>query len=81
MAGNTGKMTMGQVIARGPRMRLLSLYRGEESGVMCRVRIGFVIACEGLLPFRLSGPDFGTYARSYSLSYLLRVGRVNQEAL
>ncbi len=62
MAGNTGKMTADAVRARGPRMSLI------------QTRAGFVIARDGSLPFSVY-PDFSTLAKSYSLRYLLNVGR------
>lgn len=72
MAGNTGKMTNEAIIARGPRMRLLAVYSGVS-------RIGFVVMRDpnspvGLGTTKLERPSYRTYANSYSLGYLLRIG-------
>lgn len=84
MAGNTGRLTSEQLAARGPRKRLLCLYRG-------RVRIGFFIALEGDgAPLRgdlryhrspVYHLHYKTFACSYSLAYLLRIGKANKDPL
>lgn len=73
MAGNTGKMTTEALLARGPRMRLCAVYDGYK-------RLGFVVYRDpdspiGLGITKLKHPAYRTYAHSYSLGYLLRVGK------
>jgi hypothetical protein len=69
MAGTTGKMTRAAIRVRGPRMRLLTF---EENGRRC-----FTVAREGQLPFSADRiPDFYTLASSYTLGYLLKIGRI-----
>ena len=63
MAGNSGKMTNEALAARGPRM------------VLARAAGTLVIYREGQPVIR--GP-FSVLARSYSLSYLRKVGKGNQ---
>jgi len=66
MSGNTGKMTRDAVRLRGPRF------------VLSRVRGTFVIWREDARPFTYIVP--GYTAKSYTMSYLLRIARfVNQE--
>lgn len=68
MAGNTGKMTREALAARGPRMVLA---RVGASGQTYR---GLVIYREGQCPIRV---PFSVLAKSYSLSYLRKVGKGN----
>lgn len=68
MAGNTGKMTRDALEAAGPRM------------VLVHGRGGCVIFKQGQAPFPHGhafgyGLGFGIIARSFTLSYLLRVGK------
>jgi hypothetical protein len=81
VSGRTGKLTTATIIARGPRMVL-------ASGVHDDGRLLAVIFLEGESCFaagHIDGSftthdktgyiDFKTLAKSYTLSYLLRVGR------
>jgi hypothetical protein len=86
MSGRTGKLTTEALEARGPRMVLTQANTGtEETGSM------MVIYKEGFEPFvqfrtgsfmtRLANGltvYFGILARSYTLSYLMRVARGNR---
>jgi hypothetical protein len=65
MAGNTGKMTRGAIERRGPRM-CLGYMVGDE---------GYFIFREGQLPLKNNYYRLRVLARSYSKSYLMRVGR------
>lgn len=76
MAGNTGKMTAAAITARGPRMCLTEIRNGERTiGVIVRregpdgtvVRVG--------APLRFTNLKYFTWSKSYSLRYLLAVGR------
>lgn len=74
MSGHTGKMTVDAIRARGPRIRLVCIQSGSK-------HVGFVIGREGDTfltagATRIMHPVYWTYARSYSLGYLLRVARV-----
>jgi hypothetical protein len=69
MAGNSGKMTNEAIAARGPRMVLA---RVGANGQAYR---GLVIYRERECPIKV---PFSVLAKSYSLSYLLKVGRGNQ---
>jgi hypothetical protein len=62
MAGNSGKMTNEALAARGPRM------------VLARVGRSLVIYRERECPIKV---PFSVLAKSYSLGYLLRVGKGN----
>jgi hypothetical protein len=62
MAGNSGKMTNEAIAARGPRM------------VLARTRFGLVIYREGQPAIC---EPFYVLAKSYSLSYLRKVGKGN----
>jgi hypothetical protein len=83
MAGNSGKMTREAIAKRGPRMRLLKVY--TYTGVRPLVFVGLVIMRDPHSPVGLfkgaahTGYTYRTLAQSYSLAYLLRIGRVNQE--
>jgi hypothetical protein len=63
MAGNTGKLTREAVIARGPRMALVR-HKGQ-----------LIIFRQGVNPFSDFGRGGSVLAQSYSLAYLLKVGR------
>jgi|HubBroStandDraft_1064217.scaffolds.fasta_scaffold594659_2 hypothetical protein len=69
MAGNSGKMTNEAIAARGPRMVLARLYRQGWNML--------VIYREGQEPFNDGRQHVGVLAKSYSLSYLKKVGRGN----
>jgi len=72
MAGNSGKMTNEAIAARGPRMVLARVVKGIG-------RSWLVIYREGQPTVRLrDGMSLSVLARSYSLSYLKRVGKGNQ---
>jgi hypothetical protein len=80
MAGNTGKMTAAAIAARGPRFRLISAHKNATFADAAE-RVGFVIDQEGRTAVNGAfaySHDLHTrvYARSYSLSYLLRLIRV-----
>lgn len=75
MAGTTGKMTREAIAARGPRMVLhrINLPSGD---------IGYVVSRYGQQnsPFSDSKSkvlmcDFEQYARSYTLTYLMRIAK------
>lgn len=72
MAGNTGKMTERQIAERGPRINLVCVFKANSP-------VGYVIMRGGenaLRPFSGFEDQHRTvYARSYSLGYLLRIGR------
>jgi len=71
MAGNSGKMTNEAIAARGPRMVLARLYRQGWNML--------VVYREGQEPFRYESRCWHfVLAKSYSLSYLKRVGKGNQ---
>jgi len=70
MAGNSGKMTNEAIAARGPRMVLARLYRQGWNML--------VVYREGQEPFKDGTVWVGVLAKSYSLSYLKRVGKGNQ---
>jgi hypothetical protein len=84
MAGNTGKMTTEAVIARGPRIRLTGIYAGTRRLVFVISREGDSIFCPTAtaryseIRSRLGPFTYQPYARSYSLPYLLRIGRAAQ---
>ena len=80
MAGNTGKLTAEALQARGPRMRLLQARRGTEN-------LGLLVAREGREPFRegiqysevpsrFGRATYVSYASSYTLGYLLWIGKM-----
>lgn len=81
MSGRTGKLTAEALRERGPRMVLC---RGDhDNGSSIKV-----IFREGQEPFESGGADFmrrdsngfisfGRIAQSYTLAYLLRIGRFN----
>ena len=71
MAGNSGKMTNEAIAARGPRMVLARLCNTKGVGML-------VIYREGQEPFKHGTVWVGVLARSYSLSYLRRVGKGNK---
>jgi hypothetical protein len=76
MAGNTGKMTRDAVLERGPRMQLIRAYSGTTP-------LGFVVmggrdSAIGLGVTKIDRPSYRTYAESYTLGYLLRIGRAQQ---
>lgn len=62
MSGNTGKMTAEALAIRGPRM------------VLARVGRSLVIYRERECPIKV---PFSVLAKSYSLSYLRKVGKGN----
>ncbi len=62
-------MTREAIAARGPRMRLIRVYRQDAP-------IGHVIFRDDHTPFRSCENLFATLARSYSLRYLLQIGAV-----
>ena len=78
MPGNTGRMTSEAIDARGPRLCLTGIYDG-------RTFLGFVIRREGVdgtiinpaarLSGKLKNPRYTPYGTSYSLRYLLGIGR------
>lgn len=88
MSGRTGKMTAEAVAARGPRFILTSVFH-------CEKFIGFVIrkeGPEGMTVFNQSPSSarllmsyhrftFATYAKSYSLKYLLQIGQSGSQAI
>jgi hypothetical protein len=70
MAGNSGKMTNEAIAARGPRMVLARVHRQGWSML--------IIYREGQEPWRHLQCWHFVLAKSYSLSYLRKVGRGNQ---
>lgn len=83
MSGHTGKMTAAAIDARGPRMVLTQVNRlaGHPHGP--KEGIGWVVSLEGKSPFNIPPTKAGwsldswelvRYAKSYTLSYLLRIG-------
>jgi hypothetical protein len=74
MPGNTGKMTREAIAKRGPRMRLLKVY----TGVGPLVSVGLCIMRDPDSPIFRGHTWYQTLAQSYSLPYLLRIGRANQ---
>jgi hypothetical protein len=74
MAGNTGKLSTEELLKRGPRMRLTSFYDGTRF-------LGLVVSREGEAIVnpnaRLKHRNllYRSYAKSFTLSYLLRCGR------
>jgi hypothetical protein len=70
MAGRTGKMTAEALAARGPRMVLGEVRLPNDRSFV-------VIYREGQEPFRSGDNSFRlfTWAKSYTLSYLLKIGR------
>jgi len=71
MAGNSGKMTNEAIAARGPRMVLARLCTTKGLNML-------VIYRDGQEPFIEGKQWVGVLARSYSLSYLRKVGKGNQ---
>ena len=74
MSGNTGKMTAAAIAARGPRMCLTSVHAGAKF-------LGFVVRREGHLGAIVNAAarqrfdlSYKTWAKSYSLPYLMRIG-------
>ena len=68
MAGRTGKMTADALEARGPRMVLGEVRMPDGRGFA-------VIYREGAEPFLPGNYRLFTWSKSFTLSYLLRIGR------
>jgi hypothetical protein len=68
LAGNTGKMTAAALAARGPRMVLGEIRFSETRSVL-------IIYREGSVPLLPGNYKLFTWARSYTLSYLLRIAK------
>jgi hypothetical protein len=74
MSGRTGKMTKEQQAARGPQMSLREIYLDGR-------KVGNVISGDSWGAFNIQGgPQYsiGLLAKSYSLSYLVRIGKANR---
>ena len=68
MAGRTGKMTAEALAARGPRMVLAEVRMPDNRSFAMVYR-------EGAEPFLPGNYRVFIWAKSYTLSYLLRIGR------
>ncbi len=69
MPGTTGKMTASAVARRGPRMRLVRVYRSGQP-------VGFMIERKGdFAVYELGDVRKSVIAESYALGYLLRIGK------
>ena len=70
MSGRTGKMTAEALAARGPRMVLGEVRFSETKSAL-------IIYREGAIPLATLLGDYQlfTWAKSYTLSYLLRIAK------
>ena len=79
MSGRTGKLTKQALRKRGPRLALVLIYtRNPKKPASTMRKLGYVIWRVGVghCPFRLDCRAGATvFAQSYSLSYLLRIGK------
>jgi hypothetical protein len=74
MAGSTGRMTREAIAARGPRMILTACWKGERCiGHVIQLRHSDRRATARFGPMSRSFEH--VLAQSYTLSYLLRLGR------
>lgn len=85
MSGRTGKLTADALRARGPRMVLCRVQKDEGAKSLVIFRAGqSCFAKTNYSDRSIPGNEPGTYyylstvAESYTLSYLLKIGKGNQ---